>query len=58
MMVCRKCGSDALRREPRHGFLQHKIFPLFGLYPWECCMCRAVRLYHKHFQKVEAPHFS
>jgi hypothetical protein len=49
-MVCRKCGApDALRRENREGFLQFKVFPLFGLYPWECVMCRKVAMYRKHF---------
>jgi ribosomal protein L40E len=49
-MVCRKCGSSALRRQKRHGFLQLKVFPLFGLYPWECAMCRKVRMYHRKAQ--------
>jgi hypothetical protein len=48
-IVCRKCGSNALRREPRRGFLQTKVFPRFGFYPWECMMCRIVRFYRKQF---------
>jgi hypothetical protein len=52
-MVCRKCGSKALRRENRAGFLQMKVFPIFGLYPWECIMCRKVKLYRKHFPAPE-----
>jgi hypothetical protein len=47
-MVCRECGATTLRREDRRGFLQLKIFPLFGLYPWECVMCRKVRIYRRH----------
>jgi hypothetical protein len=41
-MVCRKCGSDDLRREHRRGFLQMKDFPIFGFYPWECIKCGKV----------------
>jgi len=45
-MICRKCGAtNALRRENRAGFFQLKVFPLFGLYPWECAMCRKVAMY-------------
>jgi hypothetical protein len=52
-MVCRKCGASGLRRENRYGFLQLKIFPLFGLFPWECVFCRKTLLYHKQFEDVE-----
>jgi hypothetical protein len=45
-MVCRCCGAcDSLRRERRKGLLQVKLFPLFGLFPWECKLCRNVKLY-------------
>jgi hypothetical protein len=45
-MVCRCCGAhDSLRREERRGFLQRRFFPRFGLFPWECKLCRKVRLY-------------
>lgn len=53
-MVCRKCGADGLRRENRVGFLQVKIFPLLGLYPWECVICRKVGMYHKQFAESRA----
>lgn len=52
-MVCRKCGATSLRRESRFGFLQHKVFPVFGLYPWECVFCRKTLLYHKQFDDGE-----
>ena len=43
-MVCPKCSErDVLRRLPRIGILQQKIFTLLGYYPWECSGCR------KHF---------
>jgi hypothetical protein len=34
-----------MRRVGRHGFLEKKIFPLFGFYPWECGSCRIVKLF-------------
>ena len=33
-----------MRRLGRAGFLQAKVFPLFGYYPWECSICRRKRL--------------
>ena len=50
-MKCRSCGaSNALRRETRKSFAQKKLFPLFGFFPWECAICRKVRLYHQEFK--------
>ena len=43
-MVCPVCERPAMGRIPRYGFLQTKVFPLFGYYPWECGVCRVVRL--------------
>jgi hypothetical protein len=53
-VVCRKCGADALRRENRRGFLQLKVFPLFGLYPWECIMCRRVGMHFAAGRRLDA----
>jgi hypothetical protein len=51
-MVCRYCGAPgAMRRELRKGFLQARIFPLFGLFPWECQLCRKVRLYSRRVEE-------
>jgi len=33
-----------MRRMGRTGFLQDKVFPLFGYYPWECPICRRTRM--------------
>jgi hypothetical protein len=38
--LCPRCESDRFFREERKGFLQSKLFPLLGLYPWECKVCR------------------
>ena len=34
-----------MRRNLRQGFLQKNFFPVFGLYPWECVLCRKVHLF-------------
>ncbi|HEY3628107.1 MAG TPA: hypothetical protein VGL00_17595, partial [Terracidiphilus sp.] len=44
-LICPKCKRSAMRRVGRHGFLEKKIFPLFGFYPWECGSCRIVKLF-------------
>lgn len=43
--ACPDCGSRHLRRLPRQGFLQTKILPFFGYYPWECAMCRETKFF-------------
>jgi hypothetical protein len=37
---CRKCGSNRVYRVEREGFMQEKIYPLFGYYPWCCKICK------------------
>lgn len=46
-LVCPNCGHEQLARIARRGFLRKKIYPLFGLYPWECAMCRKEFLIRK-----------
>ena len=38
--VCPGCRQASMRRVERVGFLQQRILPAFGLYPWECTLCR------------------
>ncbi|MFP5227045.1 MAG: hypothetical protein ACLGXA_05405 [Acidobacteriota bacterium] len=33
-----------MARIARRGFLQERVFPLFGRYPWQCAICGAQRL--------------
>jgi DNA-directed RNA polymerase subunit RPC12/RpoP len=40
-----------LRRLERKGFLQKRIYHLFGYYPWECPKCRGVVLLKKRHQR-------
>jgi hypothetical protein len=50
-MHCTKCGSD-MRRLMRESFLQRKVYPLFGFYPWECPLCRVpVLLKKRHLRR-------
>ncbi|MGA7341790.1 MAG: hypothetical protein WBE72_00935 [Terracidiphilus sp.] len=48
---CPSCGSDHPRRMERKGFLQTKIYPLFGYYPWVCGACRATFLKRKRYRR-------
>jgi hypothetical protein len=41
---CPKCHNFSMRRIGRSGFLQEKIFPMFGYYPWECTKCKLEKL--------------
>jgi DNA-directed RNA polymerase subunit RPC12/RpoP len=52
-MRCAKCGHG-LKRLPRIGFLQKKVYPRFGYYPWECPFCRdQVMLKKQHEHKKQ-----
>jgi ssDNA-binding Zn-finger/Zn-ribbon topoisomerase 1 len=44
VLDCPDCGRRKMHRLGRVGFLQRKIYPLFGFYPWECPICRKARL--------------
>jgi hypothetical protein len=43
-MHCVTCGNE-MRRLMRESFLQRKVYPFFGYYPWECPLCREPILY-------------
>ena len=38
-LACPRCGDRCLYRAERRGFLQLKLFPLFGYFPWKCESC-------------------
>ena len=44
MRYCKFCQSTDIFRIARHGFLQKRVYNLFGLYPWECPHCRRISL--------------
>lgn len=37
---CKKCGSERIYRLFREGYLQEKIYPILGFYPWRCKACK------------------
>jgi len=39
-MRCPQCETHLVRVE-RRGFLEEKIYPMFGYYPWKCRSCKA-----------------
>jgi hypothetical protein len=49
-MHCKHCGSN-LRRLSRTGFLQLRVYPLFGFYPWECPVCRKPVMVTKQYKR-------
>jgi len=53
-MKCPRCGANGLLRYERHGFFQKKIYPLFGLYPWECYYCRKISLKRQRHEPKSA----
>jgi hypothetical protein len=42
--ACPNCEEVELTRVARHGFLQERVYPKFGMYPWECAQCRQIFL--------------
>jgi DNA-directed RNA polymerase subunit RPC12/RpoP len=40
-MVCPKCQSWRMHRRRREGFVELKVAPLFGYFPWRCSDCKA-----------------
>jgi uncharacterized Zn finger protein len=46
-VFCQRCGSGKVHRVFREGFLQVKILPLFGYYPWRCKNCGNLEILRK-----------
>jgi hypothetical protein len=40
-MVCPKCQSGRMHRLKREGFVELRVAPLFGYFPWRCSDCKA-----------------
>ncbi len=45
--VCPKCSFSQPRRLSRITWIERSLMPLFGLYPWECPLCR-IHFYRKN----------
>jgi len=37
---CANCPGKECRRLNRQGFLERRLLPLIGYFPWECSLCR------------------
>lgn len=55
-VVCRFCGSDRVYRLYREGFLQTRIYPILGFYPWRCKICGSHILLHKRKKARRSVH--
>lgn len=52
---CPGCGSRHPHRLERRGFLQKKILPTFGYYPWMCGACKMQFLVRKRYRTKFIP---
>jgi hypothetical protein len=50
-ILCPECGSDQPRRLERKGFLQTRIYPIFGYYPWICGGCKVTFIMRKRYRR-------
>jgi len=44
-----------MRRLMRESFLQKRVYPLFGFYPWECPLCRKTVLRRQRRERRKRP---
>jgi hypothetical protein len=54
-MHCRYCPCNKIQRMRREGFLQNKVYPLFGFYPWRCPECKTRYLLRSRGAKHTRP---
>jgi len=50
---CKHCGSTYISRIYREGLMQERIYPLFGLYPWRCKICREKQMLRRRNKSEE-----
>ena len=50
-LSCPLCGYSSMRREERRGFLQKRVYLLFGHYPWRCKKCNMTSLMRKRLER-------
>lgn len=48
---CPECGGDRTRRVERKGFLEMKVYPIFGYYPWICPDCKSTFLLRRRHRR-------
>jgi DNA-directed RNA polymerase subunit RPC12/RpoP len=47
---CPRCGSHYMKRMKRSGFLEARVYWIFGYYPWRCTKCLGNFLLRKRGQ--------
>jgi hypothetical protein len=50
-VLCPNCGNNHPRRMERKGFLQMRVYPLFGYYPWVCGACKSTFMARKRYRR-------
>jgi predicted Zn-ribbon and HTH transcriptional regulator len=58
-MRCPRCQSNKIHRLRREGFVEQKLAPLFGYFPWRCPDCKAellLRVRNQHGVELSRPH--
>ncbi len=48
---CPSCGDGHPRRLERKGFLEKRVYPLFGYFPWFCASCKSTFLMRKRYRR-------
>ena len=48
---CPHCGDSRPRRMERKGFLQERVLPVLGYYPWVCAACKSTFLMRKRYRR-------
>jgi len=48
---CPLCGCTPVRRVQRKGFLQSKVYSVFGFYPWVCMTCKMTSMLCKRQER-------
>jgi len=50
-VFCPECGGDGPRRLERKGFMQMRVYPLFGYFPWTCPNCKSSFMLRKRHRR-------
>jgi hypothetical protein len=50
--ICPRCGNQYLMRLARTGFLELKVLPVLGYYPWVCGACRTMRYFRVRGKRI------
>ncbi len=53
-LKCPKCGQREMARIARRGILRERVYPLLGMYPWQCPICGEELLLRRRGAKIRA----